>query len=82
MTTWTNQDESNIARVRAELSDLENRRQYAVYTVEQAVMPLVQADCFRNGTVNQIALILIANADQLRDALAPFDTGVRVQEVV
>lgn len=75
--TWSNRDE-------AELSELQKRRQAFIDTNKPAVRKAVIA-CY-DGLENQpvrlegIVNIWIDNADAIRDALAPFDSGVRVAQ--
>lgn len=74
MDNWTQEDERrfNEMAVRRKLV-LSKRRE----AVERAAN---HADLFGAVTTDNLVDLLIANADMLRDALQPFDSGIRVAD--
>lgn len=79
--SWSAQDELNLRHLEHSLAELKERRASAHEAVKRSVVGLVQTVGFRNGSVDFISGVLIDNAEAIRDALAPFDSGVRVSEV-
>lgn len=63
---WTRELERELQRMRATLSDYEASRSQAIGAVAVAA-----------GVSVDMAAIMIDKADAIRDALAPFDSGVR-----
>jgi hypothetical protein len=74
---WTAADEAAyqaLAKERAERLEVQRK------PVIRVVTSLVSFPKFREETVEHIADIFIQRADAIRDALEPFDSGVRVSE--
>ena len=73
---WTQQDERRMAQLERELQELQTRRSEA----QLALRVLAQALCAEmdaSERVDYVQLWLLEHADTVRDALEPFDNGVR-----
>jgi hypothetical protein len=68
---WTQQDEAKLRAARATLTELQGRRAEALRALSDALRYAGVGD---GSNVNK----LIDHADAIRDALAPFDSGVRL----
>lgn len=66
---WTARDEQKRRQLQTDLAALDERRRVAVVALQQAAA--------RAGFGAAEAAKMIEFADLLRDALAPFDSGVR-----
>ena len=75
---WTAQDEAQLQQTLARKAEiLSKTREPLVNTIE---LMIVKHD-IRHRELPDIADVFIDYADQIRDALQPFDSGVRVQEI-
>ena len=72
--TWTRDKERKLQALREELEALGHERAQAVEDVERVAIALGYP---QGAQAVEFARLLIANADNLRDALEPFDSGVR-----
>lgn len=72
---WSNPDELRRTELTVELAVLEGRRQ-AAYTRLHDIL----SKCYERDLEGISVDLVIRSADALRDALAPFDSGVRVKE--
>nr|WP_297388307.1 hypothetical protein [uncultured Roseateles sp.] len=73
---WTTRDEQRMSQLEKELQELQARRKDAQEPLRQMVAELCEE--FQIDAVSEyVALWLLDNADRVRDALAPFDSGVR-----
>lgn len=68
---WTAADE-------AALHELTERKQRIMSERRGEVHKVAELVYFHNMLIDELTDALIANADALRDALAPFDSGVRL----
>lgn len=73
---WTPQDEATLKSMRRELESLEARRNHAGKALHATVATAFGRD-YAEPTIEHIAEGLAHHADSIRDALAPFDSGVR-----
>lgn len=67
---WTARDEAELKVSRADLAKIELRRAAAI----EALEVVLAASDIRFDDIDYV----LARADEIRDALAPFDSGVRV----
>jgi len=78
---WDSRQEEALKRLEAELRELQDRREVAVaeLTVTAAQVLKAYETNGRPGVspVDLLAHALLEHAEGLRDALAPFDSGVR-----
>lgn len=78
MMAWTQEQERKLTAARGEVERLERQRDAAIAYLQRV---LVDAGLLPEGA--DIALIgaaALKHADAIRDALLPFDSGVRCQE--
>ena len=66
---WTRQDEEKLRAARAAVAELQLRRTEALRSLADAL----RFAGIKEGNIE----LLIGHADAIRDALAPFDSGVR-----
>jgi hypothetical protein len=72
--SWTAKDEAAYRQVSEVVADMTARREAARQRVAEALDLIPVEEGYFNAAS---AEALIRNADRIRDALAPFDTGVR-----
>ena len=70
---WTQQDEAKLRAAQATVAELQGRRSEALRGLADAL----RFAGIKEGSVDQ----LIKHADAIRDALEPFDSGVRLAEL-
>ena len=66
---WTKRDAAMLKELQAKKAAWEEKNHRPVRFIAQDIQPL--------STVNLVFEYLIKHADRIRDALAPFDSGVR-----
>lgn len=71
---WTASEERKLRKLREEVAALEARRVFARAQVEKVVGEAAAHLRAGTGTIGEW---LIEHADEVRDALEPFDSGVR-----
>lgn len=74
MSNWTQEDERRFNEMTVRRSLVLSKKREAV---ERAAK---HANLFGAVTTENLVDLLIANADMLRDALKPFDSGIRVAD--
>jgi hypothetical protein len=74
MSKWSPKDQ-------AKLQELQQRKaEHDAINLKRLVAVVECFGCIGNTTTpEEVAEVLIANADAVRDALAPYDSGVRVE---
>lgn len=70
---WKQRDEEELRTVRARVAELEARRVHAVMAITRATNELFHA----GATQEEFVAYMIEHADDIIDALRPFDSGVR-----
>ena len=73
---WTAKDEAEIRDAKARIAEAEARRAAAVTRVRQTMLRWLE-----EAPTDEEVEKYIMRADEIRDALAPFDSGVRVAGV-
>jgi len=66
---WTQRDEAMLKELQTKKASWEEKNHRPVRVIAQDMQPL--------STFNLVFEYLITHADRIRDALAPFDSGVR-----
>lgn len=69
---WNRSDELRFAKLSEELAVLEENRHRGLQRLRAVIEKLEGA-----GTLADATTAMIANAEELRDALEPFDSGIR-----
>lgn len=75
---WTSADEKEFGKLQEKLTHMNARRAARGRQVREVVIRTK----LNEGGTDDIVTALIANADAFRDALEPFDSGVRVKDDV
>lgn len=73
MSTWTQRDEAELDALLARKQEVMAQRRAAI----ESLVGDVDAPSWRYTTCDEVIDWLIKNADAIRDALQPFDSGVR-----
>jgi hypothetical protein len=69
---WTRQDEMKLRQARGAVAELQGRRSEALRSLADAL----RFAGIKEGNIE----LLIGHADAIRDALEPFDSGVRLAD--
>lgn len=74
---FTNKDRAELVRTRQRVAELEVKETAALEVCIQALQRAgLSLDDFRSGDLRNWAELIWTHADAIRDALAPFDSGV------
>lgn len=79
--SWNASKEQQLLKLEKELQALQGERAAAVRRVETCARALMASGPWDAGNAVKLTGLMIKHADELRDALAPFDSGVRGTQV-